>query len=174
MGAVGVLETRTLSSPLISSYFVSLLLLTSLARITAQQSISLLINSSQVLSNNSLVSITDITNDLATSLQCLTSRTDCCDSMSSPSHVGIGDWILPSGDVLTRESNTLVGVDFYRNRRLSGIELLRRNNATSPEGMYRCEIPSSSGDMDVVYIGIYVEGNGKSHNMIHRLILLLL
>ena len=73
----------------------------------------------------------------------------------------MGNWYLPSGEVLTRESNTAPEVDFYRNRRSGGIDLLRRNNATLPEGVFRCEIPRSSGALEMVYVGLYAEGNGE-------------
>ena len=59
--------------------------------------------------------------------------------------------------------STSEDVDLYRDREPGEVDLYRRNNATSPEGVYRCEIPvdNASQDVDVVYIGLYLEDNGK-------------
>ena len=41
------------------------------------------------------------------------------------------------------------------------VRLNRRNNATSPTGVYRCEIPDASGTNQTLYVGIYVESGGE-------------
>ncbi len=117
---------------------------------------------SEMLQNNSIFELDRVGEDSSTSIQCLTSRTDCCDSTSSTGSVGTGNWYSPSGTTLTRLVGTPQGVDFYRERYLGGIDLRRRNNATSPEGIYRCQIPrvGPTGDADILYIGLYLEGNG--------------
>jgi len=70
----------------------------------------------------------------------------------------MGDWVFPDG-VQLEDSNTSTS-DVYQNRVEMGIELLRRNGTTLPEGLYRCEIPSAVG-RDVIYVGLYLEGNGE-------------
>ena len=68
------------------------------------------------------------------------------------------DWYFPDGNELRfeRESG-----DIYQDRGAQRIELRRRNNATSPSGIYHCEIPTDDGDLvrETVYVGIYgIEG----------------
>lgn len=143
--------------PTIFAHLLLVVLLSSLCgSATAQQVISLQLNA-EVISNNSLVEIIDVGSTSATSLQCLTNRTDCCDSATTDT----GDWLLPSGTGL---GDSPVGVDFYRLRRPSAVDLLRNTAITSPEGLFRCEIPVSSApgetEVDTIYVGLYVAGNG--------------
>lgn len=125
-----------------------------------QQILTLQFNSTPLL-NNSIFPLESIGEDIDSSIQCLTSRSDCCDSIATGT-VGTGDWIDPSGNVLTSATRSSEGMDFYRDRDPGGIDLRRRNNATSPEGVFLCQIPQAgtSGMMDVAFIGIYLEGNG--------------
>ena len=129
--------------------------------VVSQQTVTLHFNS-QLLQINSVFQLDRVGEETNSSIQCLTSRTDCCDSTVTGS-VGTGNWFLPSGDVLTSLTKTATGVDFYRDRNPGGIDLRRRNSATSPEGVYRCTIPKTgtSGSVDMVYIGLYLEGNGE-------------
>ena len=46
----------------------------------------------------------------------------------------------------------------YRNRGASVVQLNRRNNAQSPTGLYRCEIPDASGTAQNIFVAI---GNGN-------------
>lgn len=152
------------------SLWAPVLLLLTATHLTSQQqpaAISFQINSMPI-ANNSLLPITAITTNPLTTLQCLSNRSDCCDSDTN-GFAGIGDWTLPSGNTLTRQVNTPTEVDFYRERYPGGIDLFRRNNATSPQGVYECEIPrspSQGGGVDAIYVGLYAEGNGKRANMI--------
>ena len=47
------------------------------------------------------------------------------------------------------------GDNIYRNRGEGMIRLHRRNNATSPTGIYRCEIPNSQEVFENIYITLY-------------------
>lgn len=146
---------------LVPSWLLQILLLLCVKMAASQQTLSLQFDSTPLL-NNSIFPLESIGEEISSSIQCLTTRPDCCDSDSTRS-VGTGDWFAPSGDVLTSLTRSPVGVDFYRDRDPGGIDLRRRNNATSPEGVYRCQIPQTgtSGAVDVAFIGLYLEGNGK-------------
>lgn len=149
--------------PTTSSQLLQMLVVvTVLTKLVASQQDLTLMFDMDVLQNNSIFDLDMIGEEVSLSIQCLTSRDDCCDSISTRS-VGTGNWFLPSGDVLTSLRNTPAGIDFYRDRNFGGIDLRRRNNATMPEGVYKCEIPrtGTTGDVDIAYIGIYQEGNGK-------------
>ena len=128
---------------------------------SSQQMLSLEYNS-QTIPNHSLLLLADIGESLDRGVRCLTNRTDCCDSITTGSS-GVGDWVFPSGTPLNSMFSTSEDVDLYRDREPGEVDLYRRNNATSPEGVYRCEIPvdNASQDVDVVYIGLYLEDNGK-------------
>ena len=126
------------------------------------QRISLHFNS-QIIPNNSVLLLRDIGEDASSSLQCHTTRMDCCDSVSTGVEDGVGEWRLPNGSALRSLNNTPNEVDFYQKRKTRSVNLYRRNNATSPEGLFSCAIPNQSGTtVDIIYIGLYVEGNGMN------------
>ena len=101
----------------------------------------------QTYLNNTVVLITDIGED-TNALLCVTDRSDCC---SSPN----GEFYYPD--------NTAVGFSntnpLYRNRGPQVVRLNRRTNTLSPTGVYRCEIPDSSGRMQNIYINVIGEVN---------------
>ena len=93
------------------------------------------------------------------SVQCHTDLTTCCRDID-----GIGDteserpdWYFPDGTYMgfSRGAD-----DIYQVRGAQRIDLRRRNNADSPSGIYRCEIPTDDGDLvrETVYVGIYGSG----------------
>ena len=94
--------------------------------------------------NNTIVLITDIGED-NDALLCMTVKSDCCRSSA------VGEFYYPN-------NNTAVGYSqvnsLYRNRDTQVVRLNRRNNALSPTGVYRCQIPDSSGRMQNIYINI--------------------
>ena len=47
------------------------------------------------------------------------------------------------------------------------MRLHRRNNALSPTGMYRCDIPDNTYDLKSIYIGLYraVDGLLKQYSI---------
>ena len=67
-------------------------------------------------------------------LLCYTDNTQCCESTS------MGDWYLPSGMKVGDEGDA---GDFYVTRGPGFVRLHRRNNATSPTGMFCCEVPNA-------------------------------
>lgn len=130
----------------------------SLLQMACSQQALTMEHDSQILPNNSLLVLTEIGEAVPTTLQCLTTRSDCC-----LAEFDDGEWILPSGAALENLTSTLENVGFYSQQVAGGIDLLRRNDTTSPEGLYRCEIArnSSTDSTDVVYIGLYLDGNGR-------------
>ena len=95
-------------------------------------------------------------------LQCHTDLSSCC---SSSNGFHRGDWYFPAGNMLPLSGNSI-----YETRGDMHVDLHRRNSATSPSGIYRCDIPTNSvhdfGDpsvRDTVYVGLYYNG-GIYHN----------
>lgn len=148
----------TSTIPTLISFLVLVLFLTNPT--TAQQQVLTLESNSQSVPSNALLLLTDIGEESSSLLRCLTNRSDCCDAISTGS-TGIGNWVSPLGANLSSLADTPTDVDLYQDRRPRGVDLLRRNSATSPEGIYRCDIPSSSNQTDMVYVGLYLEGNGE-------------
>jgi hypothetical protein len=60
-----------------------------------------------------------------------------------------GEFYYPDN---TRVGTEGSGDDFYRDRGNQMIRLHRRNDATSPTGMYKCAIPDSSGVTQEIFI----------------------
>ena len=145
-----------LSACMIHLFLLSSFFLVKMA--SSQTPLSLELNSED-LPDNSLVVLTNIGEEEMNILLCRTSRTDCCSSSETGSNMGIGNWYTPDGSVIP-DLNTTVqsGVGFYQERRAQSIALYRRSNTTSPEGLYRCEIPGDNS----AYIGLYLQGNGKN------------
>ena len=92
------------------------------------------------------------------SVQCHTDLTTCCSSAQG-SHRG--DWYFPNRDRL-QFSN-----DIYEVRGAQRVDLRRSNSASSPVGIYRCEIPTNAvhDDTDIsvratVYVGLYTSSEG--------------
>ena len=100
-------------------------------------------------SNNSVVSITDI-GDGEDALLCHTDNTQCCRVRDNlPDRVAFGLWFFPNGDEVGNDDG-----DFFRNRGESIVRLNRRNNAHSPTGRYRCEIPDASSEEQTLYVDV--------------------
>ncbi len=66
-----------------------------------------------------------------------------------------GQWFFPD----EKEISTSSIQPHYISRGLSVVRLNRRSSATTPAGVYRCEVPASSG-AESVYIGLYPPGQG--------------
>ena len=103
------------------------------------------------------------------SVQCHTDLTTCC---SNTEGVDRGDWYFPDGTRLPFFSH---GGDIYENRVVQRVDLRRENNANSPVGIYRCDIPTevvhSDGDIsmrDTVYVGLYTASGGSCHCRDHH------
>ena len=91
-------------------------------------------------------------------LVCHTDDSTCCRGVDDPPYgVGRGEWYLPDETVgIPSPVNTTA--NFYRSRDLMVLRLNRRNYAnTTPTGVYRCEIPTTSGLVNKS-IGVYDTG----------------
>ena len=96
------------------------------------------------------------------SVQCHTDLETCCTNTDGPHR---GDWYFPDGTY--RLPFNALNVDFYEVRVAQRIDLRRRNNANSPVGIYRCDIPTvavhvggSNSVRDTVYVGLYTASGG--------------
>ena len=69
-------------------------------------------------------------------LLCFTNSSNCCSSVSG------GEFYFPDNTAVRIKGS---GDDFYRNRGNQSVSLNRRNNAMTPIGQYRCEIPDANG-----------------------------
>ena len=74
-----------------------------------------------------------------------------------------GDWYFPDGTRLPFSG----GGDIFEYRVAQRVDLHRRNNANSPVGIYRCDIPTvavhvdgSNSVRDTVYVGLYTASGG--------------
>ena len=100
-----------------------------------------------IYGNNSAVDILSIGEGEDGALICRTDNTNCCGTLPNR----FGQFYYPSGVQVPVNS---AGQGFYRNRGDQVIRLNRREGANSPTGMYRCEIPDASGEMQNLYINI--------------------
>ena len=110
--------------------------------------------SGQRYGNNSLVTLTDIGEGDAAALVCLTDREICCRASDGGLH---GDWYFPDSGLIP---DGFGNATIYRNRGARRVRLNRRNNAQSPTGVYRCEIPDASGTTQSIYVGLFLESGG--------------
>ena len=106
-------------------------------------------------SNNSVVNITDIGTGSA-ALICTTTRPGCCLSTDG-SH-----WYFPDGSTVQRTET----LPYYRTRTISqgsgGTVRLHRNPGATTTGVFHCDIPDASGDLQSIYVGIYTATTGES------------
>ena len=110
----------------------------------------------ELYGNNSIVNITSIGVG-SDALHCITDRETCCRGLRGE---GIsGEWYQPGQTAGVGGSGRISREDFSRNRGPSAVLLNRRNEATGPTGLYRCQVLNSGGVSLSVYIGLY-DGNG--------------
>ena len=112
--------------------------------------------------NNTIVSIRDI-GEGRRALLCVTSETDCCRDAIVPR--SMREWYFPNGSAVKIDGD---GHSFYRDRDPYIVRLNRRQNATSPKGIFSCIIPSSIISNQImtstIHIGIYDTGQGNMFN----------
>ena len=114
----------------------------------------------QTLANHSYVDLSlvrDYRNG-SDSVQCHTDLSTCCSYGQGPHR---GDWFFPYGTRLPFSG------DITQNRGPRRVDLRRRNNANSPVGIYRCDIPTvavhfdeNNSVRDTVYMGLYTASGG--------------
>ena len=91
------------------------------------------------------------------SVQCITDLRTCCRGADGFHR---GDWYFPDGTRLPFSGS------IYEYRVSQRVDLRRRNNPTSPVGIYRCDIPTIAvydNDIsvrDTVYVGLYTGSGG--------------
>ena len=109
------------------------------------------------LPNHSYVDLETVGINNRTSVWCRTNLMTCCRNVDSPRHRG--QWFSPDGVALRTNESIYVVEEQQR------VELRRANRATSPTGIYRCEIPTNAvhDDTDIsvratVYVGLYISG----------------
>ena len=123
----------------------------------------------QTLANHSYVDLSLVGDYVSGSdnVQCHTDLSTCCSRGQGPHR---GDWYSPgSTDRLPfpKEDG-----DIFEERTAQRVDLRRRNSATSPVGIYRCEIPTealhdddyyySMGVRATVYMGLYTDSGGMT------------
>ena len=115
-----------------------------------------------ILANNSYVDTTLVGSSENDSVQCHTDLVTCCNS-SLGAHRG--DWYFPNG---TRLPFAAYGDDIYEVREAERVDIRRATTASSPAGIYRCDIPTNAvydpTDTSVresIYVGLYPSGAGK-------------
>ena len=119
----------------------------------------------QTLANHSYVDLSLVGQDGSgsDSVQCHTDLTSCCRGAQGPHR---GDWY--SSCSTDRLPFSIEDGDIFEQRSDMRVDLRRRNSATSPVGIYRCEIATIAVNDDddsvrdvPVYIGLYTASGGK-------------
>ena len=144
------------------------ILLLFLVDVRCQQTFPYVSFMGQTLANHSYVDLSLVGQDGSGSdnVQCHTDLLTCC-SRDQGSHRG--DWYSPDS---TRLEFSDGGDDIFEQRTDQRVDLRRRNSATSPVGIYRCDIPTEAvhDDDDIsvrdapVYVGLYTASGGKNCN----------
>ena len=118
-----------------------------------------------ILPNHAYVDLTTVGDDISASgdtVRCQTNLETCCTGTQG---IHRGDWYFPDGNVLPFATNPgNIGED----REPQVVHIRRRNNATSPSGIYRCDIETVAVNDDVidtitgetVYVGLYLPSEG--------------
>ena len=145
-------------------YLLLLSLLRSLVEVQPQTA-PYIVFMGETLPNNSYVDLTLVGSRPGQGVECRTDLTTCCGNAQGPHR---GDWYFPEGSRpgFFVEGNSAISQ--LRAPEPQMVQLLRRNNALSPSGIYRCDIATNAvnkaGDFTVresVYVGIYANG-GKT------------
>ena len=119
----------------------------------------------EILPNHAYVDLTAMgvdTSDPGNTVRCHTDLNTCCTGFQG---VHRGDWYFPNSSVLDGGGG---GGDIYKRRDAQVVHLRRRNNATSPSGIYRCDIETNAVHGDdvntitgkTVYVGLYPPSEG--------------
>ena len=117
------------------------------------------------LLNHAYVDLTTVEediNDPGNTVRCHSDLSTCCSSGEGDHR---GSWFFPDGTELRFTSTS---DDIVMDREPQEVHILRRNNATSPSGIYRCDIETMAvNDNDIatitgetVYVGLYPPNEG--------------
>ena len=133
-------------------------LLWSLVEVSSQQTFPYVSFMGQTLANHSYVNFSLVGGHSSgnDSVQCHTDLGTCCSSTQGPHR---GDWYFPIGTRLP------FYVDIHQWRVAKRVDLRRNSSATSPVGIYRCDISTIAVHDDyynsvreTVYVGLYTNG----------------
>ena len=109
------------------------------------------------LSNNSYIFFGDIGDGDRALLKCVTDSVNCCNNTD------VGDWRDESGRPVYQGADGTTCL--YVTRGDGVISLHRKRGCTDhTSGLWRCDIPDSSGEMQSLYIYI---SNSRSYGMLH-------
>ena len=108
---------------------------------------------SRVLPNNSYIFRGDIGEGVNNSLRCVTDYSDCCSGSGS----GMGNWYDEKGMEVHQGAGGYFS-DLYVTRGEGVVYLNRRVRGLS--GMWRCDIPDSTGTTQSIYIYTGTAKNG--------------
>ena len=101
----------------------------------------------QTYLNNSIVAINDI-GEGDSALLCVTDKHDCC---KPPNGLLQGEFYFPNNSMVRNEAS---GDPLYINRGPQVVRFNKRSNAHPPAGIYRCDVPESTGLTISIYINI--------------------
>ena len=117
------------------------------------------------LPNHAYVDLTTVEEDIGdpgNTVRCHSDLSTCCSSDEGDHR---GSWFFPDGDILPFASTS---DDIVMDCEPQEVHILRRNNAMSPSGIYRCDIETIAvNDNDIatitgetVYVGLYPPNEG--------------
>ena len=138
-----------------------------LVEVHSQQTFPYVSLMGQTLANHSYVDLSLVGEAFVSgndSVQCTTNLDTCCGSTEGPHR---GDWYSPGSTDRLPFSHE--AGDIFEQRLAQRVDLRRRNSATSPVGIYRCEITTvavhDDDDRSVrdapVYVGLYTARGGR-------------
>ena len=122
--------------------------------------------------NNSLVTLEDIGDSDTLALLCMTDLAACCRRPYTGTNGPLlGDWFFPNETGVPNSDIDGQGLmwDFYRNRGLSVVRMIRRRGGV--DGIYRCMIPVSAGPPIIyqnIYIGVYATNSGECFVYVYK------
>ena len=133
-------------------------LLWSLVEVHSQRTFPYVSFMGQTLANHSYVDLSLVGGDGSgsDSVPCHTDLSTCCRREQGGHR---GDWYFPNGTRLP------FYVDIHQWRVAQRVDLRRNSSATSPVGIYRCDIPTVivhdhnyNSVRETVYVGLYTNG----------------
>ena len=117
----------------------------------------------QKLTNHSYVNLTlrNMSNNVL--VGCHTDLMTCCNSTD----IHQGDWYFPNGERVKLEKDR---VNIYKRCGDKQVNLLHKNDANIPSGIFHCDIPTSNTENDslviknnILYVGLYTSGGNYNH-----------
>ena len=128
------------------------------------------------LPNHSYVDLTTVGKDInnpGNTVRCHSDLGTCC-TRDVGDHRG--SWFFPDGDTLPFFAQD--DDDIVMDREPQVVHIRRRNDATSPSGIYRCDIETvavNDNDIDIitgetVYVGLYPPSEGNQSLLVYIMI----